>query len=135
MTLDELKEELTRDLPIKLTALQAEAAENAVLYGKWSRYNVDLKKELIQHQNSRKLEMKKALMYYTGRGDDVCLDVFDKTELRTIIPADDKVIVSNAAVELVEAKLDFCRYAQEAIKQRGFSIRAIIDIRKLEAGE
>ena len=135
MTLDDLKDELEKDLPISLTKMQSEAAENAVLYGKWSRYNADLKRELIKLQNGRKTELKKALLYYTGRGDDVCMDVWDKTELRTIIPAHKDVLTANASVELTEAKIDLTRYAQESIKQRGFTIRAIIDLRKLEAGE
>ncbi|ADM79883.1 UvsY recombination repair and single-stranded DNA binding protein [Aeromonas phage phiAS5] len=136
MTLDELKEELKADLPIKLTAVQTEVSENPVLYGKWNRYLADINREIMKHDAERKKTLRDRLMFYTGRSEtDVCLDVFSPTELKTVIAGDGEVIKINAAVEMCQTKADFCRQAMEAIRQRGFSLRAIIDCRKLEAGE
>ena len=134
-TLNDLQVELAEDLPIKLTTLQSEAANNPVLYGKWNRYMADIKREFITASNGRKLAMRERLMFYTGRGDDVCMDVYDKTELRVIIPASEPVLKADGLVQLIEAKMEFIKGSMEAIKQRGFAIRASIDIRKLEAGE
>ncbi|AAQ17905.1 UvsY recombination, repair and single-stranded DNA binding protein [Aeromonas phage Aeh1] len=136
MTLDELKEELKADLPIKLTAVQTEVAENPVLYGKWNRYLADINREITRLDAERKKMLRDRFMFYTGRSEDeVCMDVYSPTELKTVIAGDEEVIKKNAAVELSQAKADFCRQSMEAVRQRGFSLRAIIDCRKLEAGE
>lgn len=135
MTLEELKQELILDLPIKLVELQSEAAGNPVLYGKWNRLLADFSKSNAAMNKQKKLIMSDRLKYYTGRGDDVCLDVYSPTELKTILSGDKDIVDINANLDLNEIKIDLCRNAMEAIRQRGFAIRAIIDCRKLEAGE
>lgn len=135
MTLDELKAELESDLPIKLTELQSESANNPVLYGKYSRLLAGYCKNEVKLTNNHKTILKNKMMYYTGRGDDVCLDVFTPTELKTVLTGDDEIVKSNLMIEQNQLYIDFCRNAMEAIKQRGYSIRAIVDLRKLEAGE
>lgn len=135
MTLDELKKQMELDLPIKLVELQSEAANNPVLYGKWNRILADLSKVNASLSKQKKLIMSERLKYYTGRGDDVCLDVFSATELKTIISGDPEVIDISVNMDINDIKIELCRNAMEAIKQRGFAIRAIVDCRKLEAGE
>lgn len=134
MTLDELKAELEKDLPIKLTEIQSESANNPVLYGKYNRLLADYSKLNIKLSNAHKTIMRDRMMYYTGRGDDVCLDVFSPTELKTIMAGDDATIKSLIELQANELKMNFCRDAMDAIKQRGYSIRTIVDCRKLEAG-
>lgn len=135
MTLDELKKQMELDLPIKLVELQSEAANNPVLYGKWNRILADLSKVNASLSKQKKLIMSERLKYYTGRGDDVCLDVFSATELKTIISGDPEVIDISVNMDINDIKIELCRNAMEAIKQRGFAIRAVVDCRKLEAGE
>lgn len=135
MTLDELKLEFEKDMPIVLTQLQSEAANTPVLYGKYCRYVSDFNRELTQRKNHQKTILRDRLNYYLGRGDDVCLDVYSSTELRTVLPGDEEVIKANTAVDIVENKIELCRSAMEAIRQRGFSISNVVNLRKLEAGE
>ncbi|MGL6228709.1 MAG: recombination mediator protein UvsY [Culicoidibacterales bacterium] len=134
MKLEELQSELEKDLPLKLTALQSEAADNAVLYGKWLRYLSDFKKIMIKNERALKIASRDSLFYHTGRGDDICLDEFSATELRIVIPAKDEVLDADAMVKLTDMKIEFCKGALEAIKQRGFNIKAIVESRKHESG-
>lgn len=134
MKLEELQSELENDLPLKLTALQSEAADNAVLYGKWLRYLSDYKKLIVKYERDLKVASRDSLFYHTGRGDDICLDEFSSTELRIVLPAKDEVLNADAMVKLTDIKIEFCKGALEAIKQRGFNIKAIVESRKHESG-
>lgn len=134
MTLEELEQELEKDLPIDRANPQAAAVENPVIYGKWVRYLTTFKKQKIKYDAERHQAMRDALMYLTGRGDDVCMYEYSTTELRTLIPAQDNVIAANKKVEYIDLMIKFCEGAIESIRQRGFSIRAIIDHQALLAG-
>lgn len=135
MTLNELKEELNKDLPINQLQLQSEAANNPVLYGKWLQYLTELKLQHKKLSNQKAKAMKDRLMYYTGRHDtDVCLDEFDKTELRTVLPADEMVMKADTEMTVIEIVIKFCEGALDSIKNRGFAIKHIVDIRMLESG-
>lgn len=134
MTLDELKAELEADIPLKLTQLQSEAANNPVLYAKWSRYSSDLAKQRIGLEQSKVSATQDAFLYYTGRGDDVCEFVYSSTELRTVIPAHETVQLATKRLAYIDAMIAFCDDAMESIKQRGFAIKNIIELRKFEAG-
>lgn len=134
MKLEDFKNELDKDLPINLNDLQYEAANNPILHGKWLRYLSDLKMQHKKASNSRIKAMKDRLDYYTGRGNDICLDQYDKTELRTVIPADDKVLRADTEMEIISIMMEFCKGALDAVKNRGFAIKHVIDQRQLEAG-
>ncbi|MGL4523047.1 MAG: recombination mediator protein UvsY [Bacilli bacterium] len=134
MTLTELKDELTKDLPINLTDLQYEAANNPVLHGKWLRYLVELKVQQKKLSNDKVKALKARLDYYTGRGDEICLDQYDKTELRSVIPADTDVMKADTAMAVIEIMIEFCKGALDGVKNRGFAIKHIIDQRVLESG-
>lgn len=135
MTLEELKKELETDLPINLTDLQWEAANNPVLYGKWLRYMSVYQIQSKKYMNEKVKAQRKTLDFYTGRGDDISVDHYDKTELRTIIPSEKEVMEADTKMEVSEIMVGFCKEALNAIKQRGFSIKAIIEQRQLEAGK
>lgn len=134
MKLDELKVQLDTDLPIKLTDLQWEAANNPVLYGKWLRFLADYRMQHKRLSNQKTKALRDRLDYYTGRGDDICIDQYDKTELRTVLPADDKVMRADTEMEVLSIMIEFCKGALDAIKNRGFAIKHVIEQRQLEAG-
>jgi hypothetical protein len=134
MNLNDLKSELEQDLPIDMTQLQSEAAQNPVLYGKWLRYMNDFRMQHKRSSNTKAKAVRDRLMYYTGRGDDICMDQYDKTELRMIIPADDTVLKADTEMEIITIMIDLCKGSMEAIKQRGYAIKAIIEQRQLESG-
>lgn len=131
---DELKVELEADLPIKLTALQSEAANNPVLYGKWARYMSEFSRLKAAAEKKQEEAVAKAFLYYTGKGDDVCLDHFASSELKYIIPAHEDVAKAKKQVDTADALARFCGEACDAIKQRGFAIKNIVDLRKFENG-
>lgn len=134
MKLEELQELLAEDLKIDLTKLQYEASRNPVLYAKWLKIHSDIKKSILISENNKKKTIKAMLDHYTGRGEEVCMTVYDKSELKTVIPADKTVIKTETALQYLMILLDFTTRALDAIKARGFSIKHIIDCRQFENG-
>jgi len=61
--------------------------------------------------------------------------VFTPTELKTVIAGDEEILKTQQQIQNNEIRIELCKNAMDAIKQRGFSIRAIVDLRKLESGE
>lgn len=135
MTLDDLKKELQSDLPINQTDLQYEAANNPVIYGKWLRYLSDLKMQHKKMQNQKTKALRERLEYYTGRGDDICIDQYSPTELRTIIPGDSLILRADTEAEIINIMIEFCKGCLDAIKNRGYGIKQIVEIRQLESGK
>ncbi|QHJ78811.1 MAG: hypothetical protein [Caudoviricetes sp.] len=136
MTLDDLKDELEKDMPIKLTSLQSEAADNPILYGKWVRYLSEVKRDLLKADNELKRVVNDRYAFYTGRSDtDVCLDHYDKSELKYVLVADKEVMAAQTKVDLIGIMYDHCKLAIDSVKQRGYSIKSIVDQRMLESGK
>lgn len=135
MRIEELYAELERDLPIKLTHLQSEAVDNPKLHGKWNRYLSEIAKERVRIESELKIAHKTAFMNVSGRGDEVSEFVFSTTEYKHLLPADEEVLKYTKALDVIDIKLNFCKTALDGIKQRGFAIRAAIDIRKMENGD
>lgn len=136
MTLDEMKKELEEDLKINLTSVQSAASETASIYGKWARYLADVKRDIIKADNNLKKVTADRYAFYTGRSeDDVCLDHYDKSELKYVLVADEKVMEASTRLDLLNIMYDFCKTALDSTKQKGYSIKAIVDIRMLESGK
>ncbi|AIA64854.1 putative recombination, repair and single-stranded DNA binding protein [Cronobacter phage S13] len=136
MTLDDMKAELEEDLKINLTSVQAAASDTASIYGKWVRYLADVKRDIIRADNNLKKVTSDRFNYYTGRSeDDVCLDHYDKSELKFVLAADPKVMEATTKLDLLNIMYDFCKSALDATKQKGYSIKAIVDMRNLESGK
>lgn len=135
MTLAELKKELEQDLPINLTDIQWESANNPVIYGKWLRYVADFKIQHKRSTNDKAKAKKEQLDYYTGRGDDVCLDHYAPSEMKTVLEASKSVMKADTEAEVLDIMVDFCKGALDAIKHRGYAIKNIIEQRILESGK
>ncbi|QQK88245.1 single stranded DNA-binding protein [Providencia phage PSTRCR_127] len=134
MKLEELQEKLQNDLKIDLTKLQYEASNNPVLYGNWIKIYSDIKKNLLVYENSKKKALKARLDHYTGRGEEVCMDVYEKSEMKTVLSADSEVIKAETTYQYWLLLLDVATRALEAIKSRGFSIKHALECRQFEAG-
>jgi hypothetical protein len=132
--LQDLLEELRSDIPIDLTKLQSETANNPVLYAKWIRYRIDLIRARDKLESDKKIKMSNAVRHYTGKGDDVSMEIFTPTELKHILPADTNVHEISKKIDTALMMIDLCDGALDAIKQRGYAIRNIIDQRKFENG-
>lgn len=134
MKLEDIQEELDSDLKIDSTKLQYEAANNPALYGKWLRKYSLIKKEMLAIEAKRKTAVKNRLDFYTGRGDEVCMTSYEKSEMKTVICADADVLRVDTTLAYWNILLDFCSKALDAIKSRGFAIKHVIDMRQLENG-
>jgi hypothetical protein len=134
MKLEELQEELQKDLKIDPTKLQYEATQNPILYGKWIKIYSDIKKNLLVYENNRKKALKHRLDYYTGRGDEVCMDVYEKSEMKTVLAADGDVLKAETSLQYWLLLSDFSTKALDAIKSKGFSIKHTLECRQFEAG-
>ncbi|AWD90347.1 recombination repair and ssDNA binding protein [Erwinia phage Cronus] len=134
MKLEDLQDELDADLKVDHTKLQLEASQVPTLYGKWSRYHSSIRKEILKIENQRKTAVKKTLDYYTGRGDEVCMDQYEKSEMKVVISANADVLKVDTALAYWGIMLEFCSKALDAVKSKGFAIKHIIDLRAFEAG-
>lgn len=135
MTLAELKLELEKDLPINLTDIQWESANNPVIYGKWVRYMTDLKVQYKREHNKKVKAKKERLDFYNGRGDDICLFEYAPSEMKTVLEADPDVMKADTTAEVLDIMVDFCKGALDAVKHRGYAIKVIVEQRMLEAGK
>lgn len=135
MKLETLQDELKADLLLDQTKLQLEAANNPVLYCKWMKKHSDIRKEILRIEASRKRKLKMKLDYYSGRGDEVSLDRYERSEMKTVLAGDEEILKTETSLEYWTILLEFCSQALDAIKSRGFAIKHICDMRAFEAGK
>lgn len=137
MKLEDLQEELKKDVFIDSTKLQYEAANNVMLYSKWLNKHSSIKKEILRIDAQKKVALKARLDYYSGRGDgdEFSMDRYEKSEMKTVLSADKDVLKVDTSLQYWGILLDFCSGALDAIKSRGFAIKQIQDMRAFEAGK
>lgn len=133
--LETLKEELDNDLKIDHTKLQLEAANNPILYSKWAYKMSEYRRTIIITEAERKNIHKNKLDYYTGRSDIPSMDIYDKSEMKVVLSADEQLNKIDTKIALLGILMDFCSKATDAVKSRGFSIKHIIELRQFEAGK
>lgn len=135
MTLEELQTELKDDLVLNTAQLQLEAAENVNLYCKWSTKYSNIRKNMLALEAKRKKATKTKLDYYSGRGDEVSMDRYERSEMKTVLSGDSEILSVETKLQYYTIMLEFCGNALDAIKSRGFAIKNIIDLRQFEAGK
>lgn len=131
----ELETQIESDLSIDKTNLEYEAAQNPVLHFRYIRLLQEAKLKLKILENRLKLVKSNRFKYYIGKHpDEVCDTVYEKSEVKLVLDGDKDVLkveaeifVQNSIVELLEQTCD-------VFKSRGFAIKHIIDVRRLEAG-
>lgn len=134
-TLDEMQKELNEDIKISLIGLSTQIANNPYLYQKWLNYYNQAKIQLKSLENKKSKVLKERLDFYTGRADEPCLTMYEKSELKIVIAADDELQKADSQLFVLNLKLDFIKEALEAIKQRSFAMKHILDNLKFENGE
>lgn len=133
-TLEQLQQELAEDIKINLIGLQQQIANNPYLYSKWLNYFQNVKFLMKQAENEKSRTLKSRLDYYTGR-EGICMESYEKSELKIVLAADTELQKADQKLYVLSLKLDFIREALEAIKQRGFALKNILDRDKFEQGE
>ena len=134
MNLQEFQDKLDKDVKIDGTKLQWEASNNPVVYAQWLRAYSDVKKQIMLHEHKKKIALKERLDFYTGRGNDICPDMYEKSEMKTVLAADESISSIEIKLQMYQIMLDFCSKALDIIKARGFSIKNMIEIRTMENG-
>lgn len=132
--LEQLQQELAEDIKINLIGLQQQIANNPYLYSKWLNYFQNVKFLMKQAENEKSRTLKARLDYYTGR-EGICMESYEKSELKIVLAADTELQKADQKLYVLSLKLDFIREALEAIKQRGFALKNILDRDKFEQGE
>ncbi|WDS61736.1 single stranded DNA-binding protein [Cronobacter phage vB_Cdu_VP8] len=136
MKLEDLNDQLDNDLKIDSSKLQWEASNNPLVYSKWLRVYSAIKKEILAQEAAKKVLVKKRLDYYTGRSDDeISMVSYEKSEMKTVMSADSEILKIETKLQYYLILLDFATRALDIVKSRGFSIKHMIDIRSLEAGQ
>lgn len=135
MKLEQLQEELANDLVLDQTKLQYEAANNPILYSKWATKRSNIRKEMLKIESKKKVAHKRKLDYYSGRGDEVSMDRYERSEMKVVIMGDQEMIKLETSYEYWGILLEFCTSAMDAVKSRGFAIKNIIELRQYEGGK
>lgn len=135
LKLEELQSELEKDMKIDPMKLQSESAEIPVIWSKWLRYHSNAKKKLIQLQAKRDGIVKDRMLFYTGRGDQMCDTVYTGVgEIKIAINGDPKTVEINQLIQYFELISEFTAKALDIVKNKGYSLKNMIEIRKLESG-
>lgn len=137
-TLNSFQDELDKDLVIDGTRLQYEVQHNVLLHSKWLRMYSNCKKEIMKLEIDKTKASKKSLDFYTGRsepGEEVCMDVYEKSELKIVMPAESSLLKINTSIQYWALLQDFCSSALDAIKARGFNLKTMHEIRQFESGK
>jgi len=136
MTLDEMNQQLQSDLKIDFVKLGHAAAENPVLYAKWLERWAEAKKLTVRASLKLSKVKKERLDWINGRSEDeICDFAYDKSEIKTVIEGHPEYQRAQGELETAGIRLEFCKHALDAIKNRGFSIKHAIDMRMLEEGK
>lgn len=136
--LEAFQDELDSDLKIDSTKLQWEVQNNVLLHSKWLRLYSNCKKEIMRLEIQKKTAGKKALDFYTGRGEpgeEVCMDQYERSEMKTVLAADSSLLKIDTSIQYWQLLQDFASSALDAIKARGFNLKTMHEIRKFEAGD
>lgn len=135
MTLEELEQQVQDDLPIKPDNLEGAALDNMKLYSKYltllSRHKLEMKRAIIALNEVKTSQYQ----YYSGRDHERVFEfVLSASEIKQFMSGDTAVNKAELKLELVRSKVELIEETLRAIKDRGFTIKNIIDLRKLEAG-
>lgn len=135
MTLEELQQQVNDDLPVRPDNLEGAALDNMKLYSKYLTMLSGLKLEMkraLSHLNEVKTSQFK---YYSGKDHENVFEfVLSATEIKQFMAGDAAIIKAEMKLELVRAKVELLEESIKAIRDRGFTIKNVIDLRKLEAG-
>lgn len=135
LKLESLQDELEVDMQIDTLKLQYESSQIPVIWAKWLRYHSNAKKKLVTLQARKDTQFKERLLYYTGRGDEICEVVYSgSTEVKIAIQGDPIIIETNKLIQYFEAIAEFTGKALDIVKNKGYSIKNMLEIRKLESG-
>lgn len=131
----DLREMIEQDLPVDTKDLERSAVKNMDLYAKYmslhSHFKLELRKAL-NHFNTVKTDKYR---YYSGKDHK---KVFEFTlapaEIKQFLSGDRELQKAESELEITRIKVELVEDALKAIRDRGFTIKNIIELRRMEAG-
>ena len=140
MTLDDLKKETYKDLPVDKEHLDTESLRNQDLYAKYLDYKTNFEFLLAKAKGEYTKLYRDKWEYYGGKSDAkvYASKPFDlkvlKTDLNIYIESDQEVIDAKNKIVYLETTVKFLEGVQRSIQSRGWDIKNAIEWRKFEAG-
>ena len=141
MTLEELKKEAYKDLPITdQEHLDQESYRNQEIKSRWLDYKTRFELLLVKNNGDYQKLFRAKWEYYGGKCDAkvYVAKPFDlkvlKTDLTMYITSDDEVIELGAKIEYLKTVIKFTEGVIKSIDNRGWDVSHAIAWKKFEAG-
>ena len=141
MTLEELKQESYKDLPVKnVENIDQESFYNQEIKAKWLDYKSRFELLLARSKGDYQVLYREKWEYYGGKSEAkiYALKPFDfkvlKTDLQIYISSDSDVIELSNKIAYLETTIKFIDGVIKSIDNRGWDIKHAISWKQFEAG-
>ena len=141
MTLEELKQESYKDLPVKnVENIDQESFYNQEIKAKWLDYKSRFELLLAKSKGDYQVLYREKWEYYGGKADAkiYATKPFDlkvlKTDLAVYITSDEEIINAENKVGYLETVVDYIKGVIKSVDNRGWDIKNAIEWKKFEAG-
>ena len=141
MTLEELKQESYKDLPVKnVENIDQESFYNQEIKAKWLDYKSRFELLLARSKGDYQVLYREKWEYYGGKSEAkiYASKPFDlkvlKTDLQIYISSDSDVIELSNKIAYLETTIKFIDGVIKSIDNRGWDIKNAIEWKKFEAG-
>lgn len=141
MTLDELKAQVQKDLPVlNDERLDTESLRNQELYSKYLDYKTNFELLLHRSKGEYKVLYREKWEYYGGKSDAkvYATKPFDlkvlKTDLNIYIESDEDIIKIEHKISYLETVVKYLDGVLKSINSRGWDIKNAISWRQFESG-
>ena len=141
MTLEELKQESYKDLPVKYVEnIDQESFYNQEIKAKWLDYKSRFELLLARNKGDYQVLYREKWEYYGGKSDAkvYAAKPFDlkvlKTDLQIYISSDSDVIELSNKIAYLETTIKFIDGVIKSIDNRGWDIKHAITWKQFEAG-
>ena len=141
MTLEELKQESYKDLPVKnVENIDQESFYNQEIKAKWLDYKSRFELLLARSKGDYQIMYREKWEYYGGKADAkvYAAKPFDlkvlKTDLQIYISSDSDIIELSNKIAYLETTIKFIDGVIKSIDNRGWDIKHAITWKQFEAG-
>ena len=141
MTLEELKQESYKDLPVKnVENIDQESFYNQEIKAKWLDYKSRFELLLARSKGDYQVMYREKWEYYGGKSDAkvYAAKPFDlkvlKTDLQMYINSDEEILDIQGKISYYESIIKYIDGVIKSIDNRGWDIRNATEWKKFEAG-
>ena len=141
MTLEELKQESYKDLPVtNVENIDQESFYNQEIKAKWLDYKSRFELLLARNKGAYQVLYREKWEYYGGKSDAkvYAAKPFDlkvlKTDLQMYINSDEEILAVQGKIAYYESIIKYIDGVIKSIDNRGWDIRNATEWKKFEAG-